>query len=412
MSDPLQNECGLLLVVDDNEMNRDMLSRRLARRGHTVHLAEDGHQALSMIEQTRYDVVLLDITMPGIDGIETLRRLREKFPPTALPVIMATAKDQTEDVVTALRTGANDYVTKPLDFPIVIARVQTQLAVKRSVDRIRELERTLQQHNEKLSTANKRMEGDLSAAARIQHSGLPNTPLRIDGFNFAWAYHPCEQLGGDSLNIFRLDENHLGLYVLDVSGHGVPAALLSVTLNRHLMPHRDGSSLITQAIPEPPGYRITPPAQLMRKLNGLFPMTEDTNQYFTVLYGVIDLKTLLFRFVCAGHPGPVLAGADGQARVIDHPGFPIGVLAEAEFEEAEIQLRAGDRLFVYSDGIIEEANNAGVHFGKENLIRSVAQGRSLPLAASVERLLQEVRAWHDDPDFVRDDLSILAVEVV
>lgn len=411
MSDPLQDECGLLLVVDDNEMNRDMLSRRLTRRGHTVHVAHDGHQALDMIDRTRYDVILLDITMPGIDGVETLTRLRKKFAPTDLPVIMATAKDQTEDVVSALRAGANDYITKPLDFPVVMARVQTQLSLKRSVDRIRELEKALTQHNEKLESSNQRMQRDLSAAARIQHSGLPNAPLRLERCNVAWAYHPCEQLGGDSLNIFRLDDRHVGLYVLDVSGHGVPAALLSVTLNRHLMPHRDGSSLITSAIPEPPGYQITPPAQLARKLNGLFPMTMDAGQFFTVLYGVIDLHTLRFRFVCAGHPGPVHAQASGQVQVIDHPGFPIGVVDDADFEEAEIQLQPGDRLYLYSDGITEEANSAGVLFDRGNLLDSISHDRHLTLAQSVDALLNRVRAWHEVPDFVRDDLSILAVEV-
>ncbi len=410
MSDPLSEDCGLLLVVDDNEMNRDMLSRRLARRGHTVHVAEDGHLALAMIEQTRYDVILLDITMPGIDGIETLSRLRKKFPPTDLPVIMATAKDQTDDVVNALRAGANDYVTKPLDFPIVLARVQTQLALKRSVDRNRALESALKQHNEKLESANRRMQGDLSAAARIQHSGLPNAPLRIDGLNMAWAYHPCEQLGGDSLNIFKLDDRHIGLYVLDVSGHGVPAALLSVTLNRHLMPHRDGSSLITQAIPEPPGYRITPPAVLARKLNGLFPMA-DAHQFFTLLYGVIDRETLLFRFVCAGHPGPVHARAVGDVRVVEHTGFPIGVIDEADFEEAEVQLQRGDRLYLYSDGIIEEADLQGTHFGRENLLETISRSHALPLAQGVDTLLEQVRSWHRESDTVRDDLSILAIEI-
>jgi DNA-binding response OmpR family regulator len=118
---------GKLLVVDDNEMNRDMLSRRLSRRGHTVVMAENGQKALELIEQQSFDVILLDIMMPGISGIEVLEIIRQSYSASDLPVIMATAKGDSEDVVAALKLGANDYVIKPLDFPIVLARVQAQL---------------------------------------------------------------------------------------------------------------------------------------------------------------------------------------------------------------------------------------------------------------------------------------------
>ncbi len=121
---------GSILVVDDNAMNRDMLSRRLARRGYDVACAEDGQTALAMIDSTAFDLVLLDIMMPGISGIEVLTRIRETRDSATLPVIMATAKDEQSDIVGALELGANDYVTKPLEFPIVLARVNVQLQLK------------------------------------------------------------------------------------------------------------------------------------------------------------------------------------------------------------------------------------------------------------------------------------------
>ena len=119
--------CGKLLVVDDNEMNRDMLSRRLSRSGHTIVTAEDGQQALDLIDQQSFDVILLDIMMPGLSGLDVLKLLRQSYSPSELPVIMVTAKGESEDVVTSLELGANDYITKPLDFPVALARVQTQL---------------------------------------------------------------------------------------------------------------------------------------------------------------------------------------------------------------------------------------------------------------------------------------------
>src|SRR5215468_7062009 len=119
---------GSLLVVDDNPMNRDILARRLTRRGYIVTVAEDGYQALAMIEAQQFDLMLLDIMMPGISGLDVLKAVRQRYAVTDLPVIMATAKDQSEDIVAALQLGANDYVTKPLDFPVVLARTQTQLS--------------------------------------------------------------------------------------------------------------------------------------------------------------------------------------------------------------------------------------------------------------------------------------------
>ena len=120
-----------ILVVDDNEDNRDMLSRRLKRQGYRVAVAENGYQALEMVGAEKFDLVVLDIMMPGISGLEVLKTLRQTYSVADLPVIMATAKDQSEDVVTALGMGANDYVTKPLDFPVCLARIQSQLSLKR-----------------------------------------------------------------------------------------------------------------------------------------------------------------------------------------------------------------------------------------------------------------------------------------
>jgi class 3 adenylate cyclase len=138
---------GALLVVDDNEMNRDMLARRLARRGYTVAVAADGQQALQMIEAQPFDLILLDIMMPGISGLDVLKILRQRYSVADLPVIMATAKDQSEDIVAAMRLGANDYVTKPLDFPVVLARTETQLALKRAMEEIRRLAAQLEVRN-------------------------------------------------------------------------------------------------------------------------------------------------------------------------------------------------------------------------------------------------------------------------
>jgi class 3 adenylate cyclase/CheY-like chemotaxis protein len=146
-SEPVEPGSVSLLVVDDNELNRDMLSRRLGSRGFRVSVAEDGESALAMIEKQEFALVLLDVMMPGLTGIDVLKRLRERFSESDLPVVMATARDATEDVVEALHLGANDYVTKPLDFAVVLARIESQLTLRRQKQEIEHLARDLELRN-------------------------------------------------------------------------------------------------------------------------------------------------------------------------------------------------------------------------------------------------------------------------
>ena len=151
--DPSQGGAGAeelaatILVVDDNELNRDLLSRRLSKKGFEVALAEDAFKALEWLENHHCDLILLDIMMPGMSGVEMLERVRQSRDGTELPIIMATAKDAPEDIVGALRSGANDYVTKPIDFPVVLARVHTQLGLKKANDRVRALAAELEKRN-------------------------------------------------------------------------------------------------------------------------------------------------------------------------------------------------------------------------------------------------------------------------
>jgi sigma-B regulation protein RsbU (phosphoserine phosphatase) len=253
---------AVILVVDDEELNRDGLARRLQRYDYEVVAAPNGREAIELLGGRRFDLVLLDIMMPGMNGLEVLKFLRRVDSLIDLPIIMVTAKGESEDMVEALELGANDYVTKPLDFPVVLARIRTQLALRRAVAQVKELEGKLDAHNrelqaatENLTAANNRHTQDLEAAARIQRAFLPALPPEVPGARFAWAFEPCSQLAGDYLNVFRLGDRSAGLCVLDVAGHGVAAALLSVTV----------SQLLTR-IAGGPGQAVVPPAEVAARL--------------------------------------------------------------------------------------------------------------------------------------------------
>ena len=374
-----------------------MLSRLLTRSGYAVTEASDGGAALELVEKHSFDLVLLDILMPGIDGLQVLENLRRTRSVAELPIIMATAEDSSSDVVRALKLGANDYVTKPLDFSVVLARVQTQLSLKRAKD---ELEAT-----------NARMKRDLEAAAKVQRALMPKSLPKVQEFRFVWDFVPCDELGGDILDVFQLDEDRIGLYLLDVSGHGVRAALLSVTLNRLLAQMAEGSLQFEEAGGSQTESQLLSPAEVAARLNTRFQMDASPGavQYFTFLYGILNTHSGYFRYVSAGHPGPLHVRPDGESILHPQEGFAIGWFPDSTYQESVIELKPGDRLYLYSDGILEAMNSEDELFGPERLVEALEGRRGLTLQGSVEGLVECARRWSGDAGFV-DDVSILALE--
>jgi sigma-B regulation protein RsbU (phosphoserine phosphatase) len=387
-----------LLLVDDDDITRDLLGRYLESNGFAVQRASDGKEALARIDRGGHDLVLLDIVMEGMSGLEILSAVRLRHSATDLPVIMATSKDLSQDVVEALKLGANDYITKPFDFPVVLARVRTQLSLKQAVDHIRQLDQRLTRQNAELEEANRRMRRDLNAAARVQAALLPGSPPAMPAARFAWEFKPCDGLAGDLLNIIPIDGRRVALYVLDVVDHGVAAALLAVMVNRVLMQLCLSSE------------RLPVPAEVAAHLNRQFPWEPQTSQFFTLLYGVLEVDTGAFRFVAAGHPGPVYLPRNAPARNFRLPSNPIG-LGDCPYEEHSLTLGPGDRLYLYSDGIVDALRKDGKRFEVDRLLEQVERSRSAPLADGLGLLLRAARDWCGETP-PHDDISLLAVERV
>ncbi len=399
---PGANAFSDILVVDDDEMNRDVLDRRLRRAGHRVVLSCDGPEALRRLGEGSFDLVVLDVMMPGMSGLEVLKTIRDTRGSHELPVIMATARGQSEDVVEALRLGANDYVTKPLDWPVALARIEGALLLKRLIDQARRLERELVMRNELLERANRKMKRDLDAAARIQRSLLPGTLAPIEGATIEWTVAPCDELAGDTLHIRRLDECHVSMGLIDVSGHGVPAALLAVTLAR-LLAGGDEDSILRGA-GEPAS-----PAEVLAALNRRFPMDRGTSQYFTMVYAVFDSRRRRLRCASAGHPGPILLRAGQLPRILPADGVAIGFDDSPEYRERILELSPGDRVIFHSDGVEEAISPSGELFGMARFIHTLLACSERPLTETLEQVRQTLQVWSEGP--LRDDVSLLGLEI-
>ena len=316
---------------------------------------------------------------------------------------MLTAKSEREDLIVGMDAGADDFIAKPFD--------KDELRVRlRAGGRVIQLEEDLSRKNHELAEINYRMKRDLEAAADIQNSLLPTEPEGLDGIDVKWRFLPCDELAGDTLNVFNLDDDHLGFYVLDVSGHGVSAALLAMTLSRILSPVLSESSLLRYRNGSQNSYFVNSPSFVANQLNQQFQIDLEYGQYFTLLYGILNKKTNKLRYISAGHPGMIFTSKQSGAEVIKAPDLPIGFSEEHVYEEKSLQLSPGDRIHLYSDGIPEAENSENEYYSTARMVDILKRNANLPLEKSLDMLLESVISW-SNPSKLKDDVTLLGIEI-
>ena len=284
-------------------------------------------------------------------------------------------------------------------------RVTHHIGIQSDITDQKCAEDALRKAKQQLEVAGARLKHDLDAAARVQRALLPTEPPKVNGVTFAWRFMPSAELAGDLFNVVPLDAEHTALYLLDVSGHGVAAALMSVAVSRLFSPVL-GRSVLFQAA----GTQIASPAEVATKLNEFFPFDPRTSQYFTLVYGILAPAERLFRYVVAGTPAPIRVPRDGAPHSMETGGPPIGLLPRPPFEERLARLDPGDRVILCTDGVIEAENAAEEEFGSDRLARTLNATRKLPLDESLATIVNHVTKWSRTPD-PQDDMTILAFEM-
>jgi PAS domain S-box-containing protein len=258
-----------------------------------------------------------------------------------------------------------------------------------------------------LKAANYALSEDLRAAANIQQALLPEPKTVVHAVETAWRFEPCESLAGDLLNIIPIQDRYLVFYILDVAGHGTPAALLSVAISRMLMPTLSSSSLIWDGHIQEDYLRPAAPSAVANELNRAFPWDAVTGQFFTIVYGVLDTETGEVRYITAGHPGMLQIPKSGEALVHKTPGLPIGV-GTAPYEEGCFLLSAGDRLVAYSDGATDSMSAQGKIFGEIGLMRVLEENRHAPLAEMLDTVLRQMKDWRSGAP-CHDDVTLITL---
>ena len=391
---PIERRSGIagrILVVDDQPENRDVLVKHLERHGHSTSQAEDGQRAITMLSREAFDLVLLDVAMPEMEGYLVLERMKADPQLRHLPVIMISAVDEIETVVRCIEAGAEDFLPKPFDPTLLRARIEASLEKKF----LRDQE---QSHLHRIEETQKRLANELQEAARYVVSALP--PPMPEPLKISWAYEPSTELGGDSFGYHWIDENHLAIYLLDVCGHGVGAALLSIAAINVI---RSGGLRNTDFLD---------PGQVLSSLNEAFQMENHNNMFFTIWYGVYDFAGRSIRHASGGHPGALLLKSDASgAEVLEElrcPGMLVGAMPSVCYQSATSLVPENSRLFVFCDGAYEIGRPDGTRldFDRDFVPYLLRNGRSLNIPQEV---LAWVRSVHGS-DTLADDFSFLAID--
>lgn len=383
---------GLVLVVDDNEMNRDMLSRRLQRHGHQVEVAVNGLEALAMIETQKFDLVLLDIMMPEMNGYEVLEHLKADHALRHLPVIMITAVDEIDSVVRCIELGADDYLPKPFNPVLLKARINASLEKKWLRDQ-------QEAYTRQLDLENRRKSDELDQARQIQLSMLPTAPPLLPHLEIAARQKTASEVGGDYYDFFPQANGKLFVAIGDATGHGVGSGLMVAMTKASLLATDEAElTALVKKI-----NRILTRVDLGRQLNMSLMLLE-------ILPSQGD--TLTVRASGGGIPPIYVLRPGGKVEEILISGLPLGVTEEARYTLTEFSLAPTDTMLLMSDGLPETFNPRRELLGFKQLRQALHQLDVACLTAeqTIEQLIAVGDAWANGHP-IEDDVTLVALKV-
>ncbi|MCZ7555110.1 MAG: SpoIIE family protein phosphatase [Bacteroidia bacterium] len=379
-----------ILVVDD-EPDLELLVRQRFRKKiregeYDFMFAANGKEALDhVLTQAPLDVILCDINMPVMDGLTFLNKLTELEHVDFRAVIVSAYGDM-ENIRVAMNRGAFDFVTKPIDFS------DLEVTIEKTLGHVRQL-REARLAREQLT----KLHRELEVAHHIQQAIIPRKfpafPDRQE-FDIYAEMRPAQHVGGDFYDFFLCGENQLGVAIGDVSGKGVPAALL-MTASRALL-----KSLALRGLP---------PGECLSLLNAHLCSENISSMFVSLFYGVLDFSTGRFQYATAGHQLPFRIGRHSFSRMERTHGMVIGVFAAGEYETGEVTLESGDHLFLYTDGIDEAFNTGEEEYSDERLERLLRQPDHGGVQQLVKTVMEDV-VLHANGRAQSDDMTILALE--
>jgi len=364
-----------ILIVDDTAVNRVSLCEMLEAHGFTTSSAPDGTTARAVSRSLKPDLILLDVIMPDESGFETCALLKSDPETSDIPVIFLSSLDDSESRIRGLKTGGVDFVSKPVHGEELLARVRVHLRIRES--------------NRAIARGYRARIEELRDAQR----SILTRPESLPEASFAVYYEPLEEAGGDFYEVFAGDPSQFGYFVADVSGHGVSAAFLTAAIKAIL--HQHSGPLFS-------------PEDTLRGIDAVMRQLLGAEQYLTACYANLSRRTGRLSVLSAGHPPLIIVESSGEAQTLEMDSDPLGVFSATVIQRRELRVSTGDRLFLYTDGLIESAPGASRREGIERLVEACRRHRTLVLPKAVPAIVRDVRDCHQT---VQDDLLLLGIEV-
>lgn len=378
-----------ILIVEDSRLHREVLKAKLTAAGYEVETAPDGEQGVAQACKCPPDLVITDMDMPGMSGQEVCRRLKAEPSMQMVPIIMFTG-NVTIDKVEQLDAGADDYLPKSNDLRELLAKVRVFLRIKHLQDQLHE-------KNEKLKYENDKNERELRMAREVQLGLVPQEGGRRGRLDVVFRYIPMGWVGGDLFDVVENADGSTTFFISDVSGHGVGAAFVTAMIKTSILAYSSQSSSI---------------ADLVRRVNDAIDSLVLDDMFVTAFFGILDADAKKVQYVNAGHLATLLlpSGKKGIEQ-LESTQVPLGITDGLDFEAEETSVKVGDRLILYTDGIIEAPNQAGEQFGMARFEESLLSHGESELEALVDGVVRDLMEFsgHDAFD---DDVNLVACEVV
>jgi sigma-B regulation protein RsbU (phosphoserine phosphatase) len=382
-----------VLVVDDEPVSRIAMAARLRRLGYRVLQAENGKVGLESLRRERPDLTILDWMMPELDGPAFCEEVRRDPAIRSSQILMMTSHDQPEQIAEGLVRGADDFLSKVASSQEIDARVKAGL---RAAALVRMLEQTTIEVRRKQEI----LEQELQSAASYVTSLLPPSGSILPHVHLAYEYKPALTLGGDLFNVLVWDNEQIGIYLLDASGHGVAPALRSAALSTFLR----GGGLRHQVGSRDPGTILT-------EANKQFPLSEEGN-YFTIVFVRLDLKSHTLSFASAGHNGAFIHHRSGSVTWLQNNTLPLGFCVPHSYETVQlpVSFSSGDRLYLFSDGVYEVSASSGEIWGAERFAQTVVEFGQFPISEVIARTIASAARWLGRDEFP-DDVAVVGIEL-
>lgn len=374
-----------ILIIDDEKGIRESLSSALRDEGYETTAVGNGFDAFNIMKEKNFDIVITDLVLPGMDGMEILNRVKKEYPDTI--VVMITGHESVENAVEAMKSGADDYIPKPiLDHDEMLMKLAKAVEI-----------RNIKKENRNF---HRRLETELEIARKIQQVLLPQQVPKLDNIDISVFSQPAKHVGGDYHDLIEITPDKIGIAIGDVSGKGMPASLLMANVQASIRRYSESD------------YS---PKDMMFKINNtLCPICQfiEEHRFITLFYGILNSKNKTFLYSNAGHNYPILFRNDKIAYELStEDGLPCGIFENSSYDENLIELKSGDILLFYTDGITELMNSDYNIYGEERFINLLLENIDRSSEEIIERISEDLRDFMDNANQY-DDMTLMIVKIL